>query len=183
MARGIPIHKLALTDQPLRASAPVLTVRWNELIAWAEPMRDPENVSDLHDMRIAAKRLRYTLEIFAPVLPESSADVLRTVAEIQERIGAIHDCDVLFPLLHDTVAREMKRERKKLGRQDASSGPPPFLAAEGLVALMSRKRAERQARFDDFLTWWDTLPPAALGESIEKLLETAPETVEHTSGS
>ncbi len=169
MAKGAPIHKLTLHGQPLRVSASVLMVRWNEMMAWAEGIRDPDNVEGLHNMRIAAKRLRYTMEIFAPVLPDSATPVLTTIEEIQERIGKIHDCDVLFPLLHDTIQSEMKRERKDVARR-RDVGPPPHLAAEGLVALIARKRAERSALYDDFLGWWEALPPASLGESLEQVV-------------
>jgi CHAD domain-containing protein len=165
MAKGTPIHKLTLQGLPLRASAPVLMVRWNEMMAWASGIHDPENVAGLHNLRIAAKRLRYTLEIFAPVLPDSD-DLLRTVEEVQERIGQIHDCDILFPLLRDTLERESRRERKRMLR---AAGPPPYLAAEGLVALIGRKRQERTALYENFLKWWDALPPERVGERLETL--------------
>jgi CHAD domain-containing protein len=122
-------------------------------------------------MRIAAKRLRYTLEIFEPVLPAESADLLKTIAGIQERIGAIHDCDVLFPLLHRTLAQEMKQERKSLHVEHDAAAPPPFLAAEGLVAHMTRKRVERETLYTEFLQFWDALPPERLGTALEHVIE------------
>ena len=145
------------------------------MIAWSEGIHDPDNVEGLHNMRIAAKRLRYTMEIFAPVLPESAPLVLRTIEDIQERIGKIHDCDVLFPLLHDTMQSEMKRERKDVARR-RDVGPPPHLAAEGLVALIASKRAERASLYNDFLHWWEALPPASLGEQLEKVVAGAGDT-------
>lgn len=172
MAKGVPIHKLTRPDRPLRESTPVLMVRLNELMSWAEASHDPACVSELHNMRIAAKRLRYTLEIFSPTLGENVAPVLRTVEEIQERLGLIHDCDVLFPLLSSTLEREMRRERKRALRK-GGSGPPPFLAAEGLCGLMARKRDERERLYNEFIVFWDALPPERLAADLSVLVGTA----------
>ncbi len=79
---------------------------------WAPAMRDPENVEELHNMRIAAKRLRYTMELFTPCFGDDFQRSLKTVEAIQERIGAIHDCDVLLPLLSRTLDKETEREKK-----------------------------------------------------------------------
>lgn len=169
MAKGVPIYKLTQPEKPLRVSAPVLMVRVNELMEWADAAHDPSCVTELHNMRIAAKRLRYTLEIFAPTLPETSVSLLATVEEIQERLGAIHDCDVLFPLLVDTLEREINREKKR-ALSHAGGGPPPFLAAEGLCGLMAKKREERERLYRDFITFWDALPPEKLTADFAALI-------------
>jgi CHAD domain-containing protein len=168
MAKGVPIHKLTQLDKPLNASAPVLLVRLNELIEWSGSVHDPANVEELHNMRIAAKRLRYTLEIFAPTLGPDAGPLLKTVEEIQERIGAIHDCDVLFPLLSETLEREMEREKKQALRR--GGGPPPYLAAEGLVALMTRKRDERERLYSEFIDFWNGLTPETLADRFSQLI-------------
>jgi CHAD domain-containing protein len=147
-------------------------VRWNELLAWSDSVRDARRVDELHAMRIAAKRLRYTLEIFAPVLGPETPPLLKTIEELQERLGGIHDCDMLFPLLHDTLRKEMARERRRK-RYTGQAGPPPFLAAEGLTALIARKRVEREERYAEFLRCWDALPPQRIGDDLARLIAAA----------
>ena len=170
MAKGATLDGVVLPRQPLRYSAPALALRWAEMAAWADAVHDPQRVEELHNMRIAAKRLRYTLEIFAPVLGDTATPLLKIVEEIQERLGLIHDCDVLFPLLTDTIIAETRRER---GDRPHPLGPPPFLAAEGLAALLARKRAERQGLYDDFLRFWDSLMPEWVGATFDALVATA----------
>ncbi len=172
MAKAVPIYKLTQTKSLLRDNALVLMVRVQELMDFADSMRSPENVTDLHNLRIAAKRLRYTLELFAPVLePEGVARLMSRVTEIQERIGAIHDCDVLFPLIQDTLETEGEREKRaKKKRGGPIVGPPPFLAAEGLIALLARKRDERVRLYSDFLAFWDALPPERLASDLSLLI-------------
>jgi CHAD domain-containing protein len=174
VAKGAPIHKLTHTKAPLRESAPVLLVRLNEMLEWATAIHDPACVIELHNMRIAAKRLRYTLELFAPTLAPEVKGVLKTAEEIQEQIGAIHDCDVLIPLLKETMEKEMERERKQALKR--GEGPPPYLAAEGIIALMHRKEEERERRYRDFLAYWDALPPATFADQLTQLVvQAAPE--------
>jgi CHAD domain-containing protein len=167
VAKGVPLHKLTHPTKPLRFSAPVLLVRLNEMLEWATDIQDPARVSELHNMRISAKRLRYTMELFLPTLGQGGKGILKTVEEIQEQIGAIHDCDVLIPELQDTIEREMKRERK---RALDSDGPPPFLAAEGLVALIHRKQEERDRRYQEFLIFWNNLPPTDFADRLTRLV-------------
>ena len=67
---------------------------------------DPHGDSrTLHDMRIAAKRLRYVLELTAPCLGRAASDGARQAKEIQTLLGELHDCDVMLELIGEHVAR------------------------------------------------------------------------------
>ena len=79
-----------LTRNLLLASAAVIRVRLGEVTEYAPAILDPANVTELHDMRIAVKRLRYTLEVFAPALPPDQVtprgailEMLRMVREVE----------------------------------------------------------------------------------------------------
>nr|CAA9272693.1 hypothetical protein AVDCRST_MAG63-3039 [uncultured Armatimonadetes bacterium] len=169
MAKGVPIHKLTQPNKALRDSANVVLVRLQEMYEWAPAMRDPKNVEELHNMRIAAKRLRYTMELFAPCFNKEYAQAQKTIEEIQERIGAIHDCDVLLPLLARTLDKETNRERKEALRK--GGGPPLFLAAEGLAPLIAAKKAERTRLYHEFVAFWDALPPETLFEKFQQIIQ------------
>jgi hypothetical protein len=170
VAKGVPIHKLTQPDAPLRESAPVILVRLQEMYDFAPAIRDPANVEELHNMRIAAKRLRYTMELFAPVFGQEFAQTLKVVEDIQERLGAIHDADVIVPLLEDAQEKETERERKKALKKN-SGGPPQFVAAEGLAPLTARRRADRDRLYHEFVAFWDALPPDAFFERVGQALQ------------
>ncbi len=53
----------------------------------------------LHDLRIACKYLRYTLELFEPALGEDAQGVLKQVTAMQEHLGNVHDTDVALQYL------------------------------------------------------------------------------------
>ena len=166
MAKGVPIQKLTKPNEPLRHSAPTLLIRVNEMMEWAAAVHDPACIEELHNMRIAAKRLRYTLEIFAPTLGKDAGKLLKTVEDVQERLGFIHDCDVLIPLLEETLEKEMDRERRMARRGDP---PPIHVAAEGLIPMMQRKRADRERLYREFIAFWDKLPPQKLVDDLTRV--------------
>lgn len=47
----------------------------------------------MHALRIREKRLRYTAEIFAEVLPDEAAKIAKDAARMQKRLGELHDLD------------------------------------------------------------------------------------------
>jgi CHAD domain-containing protein len=57
---------------------------YETVMAWAD-------VPTLHAMRIESKRLRYSLEYFAEVMPVSSRRLIRTVTEMQDHLGLMND--------------------------------------------------------------------------------------------
>jgi len=100
MAKALPLHAVN-PHESLRSNAPLmLHTRLEELYQFAPYISDPANVEELHNMRIAAKRLRYTLEIFQPCFSgKDFSKVYDQVKSVQEQIGEIHDRDVRGPLL------------------------------------------------------------------------------------
>ena len=120
MAKARPITGLNL-DAPTSENADsIVRTRLEDMYEWGEYVDNPYRVRELHDLRIAAKRLRYSLEIFADVLPPACADATKEVEQIQEELGALHDSDVLIALL-----------RLCMGSQDSGTGYEYALAHVG----------------------------------------------------
>jgi len=59
-----------------------------------EPVMRWADVTTLHDLRIAAKWLRYTLEFVREALGPESAPVIERVVALQDHLGWLHDADV-----------------------------------------------------------------------------------------
>jgi len=53
----------------------------------------PSDAAAMHALRIRYKRLRYTAELFAPILGEGASDLAREAARMQKRLGELHDVD------------------------------------------------------------------------------------------
>ena len=61
-------------------------------------------------MRIAAKKLRYTLELFALLETDTQ---LEKVVQVQTRLGAINDCETVRAMLHGMPGSEKHEARLK----------------------------------------------------------------------
>jgi hypothetical protein len=119
-------------DKRIRPNARrVLAVRIDEVYGYDGLVADPANVRELHDMRIAFKRLRYLLEIFGIAFDADLEPFLAEVKAMQDLLGEIHDCDVQIPMLEEHLAWLAARE----------SG-----AARRLVAEAPRRRARPGGR-------------------------------------
>ena len=59
-----------------------------------EPVLRWADVETLHDLRIAGKWLRYTLEFVREALGPDSAPIIERVTGLQDHLGLMHDADV-----------------------------------------------------------------------------------------
>ncbi|HYE13666.1 MAG TPA: CHAD domain-containing protein [Pyrinomonadaceae bacterium] len=67
---------------------------WDELRALSASLYRPLKTKPLHRMRIAAKRLRYAMELFAACRGRTLKKLASEVADLQKALGDLHDCDV-----------------------------------------------------------------------------------------
>ena len=131
----------------------ILAVRMKELDSFADAAQAAENVEELHDMRIAAKRVRYVLELGEPVLPGAKARG-KAAKQLQDLLGEIHDCDELLPL----VRRHAKRLRTEDAQAAGAGEPLPNRRKyRGLEALRAHTVARRAALHADFVSAWPKL--------------------------
>ncbi len=145
----------------------IVAVRLDELVAFAPAVRDPREVEALHDMRIAAKRLRYVLEVCAePCFGPYARTAARRVKELQDLLGELHDCDVTAPRV--LALLDELRSSDAAGLVERAGDAPdldPALAAglphadawRGLEALAVHLRARRRLLFARFTTFWRDL--------------------------
>lgn len=123
----------------LQNAALIATTRLSELLSFAPAALAPDASADQHDMRIAAKRLRYVLETVGVCLGEPANDARRAARELQEVLGDIHDCDERFALVE-----------RHLERSDVA-------ADRGLELLLARTAETRDERHAQFVRLWTRL--------------------------
>lgn len=66
---------------------------------------EPYKVKNHHELRILAKRLRYSMELFAVCLGQDFAKAAKEVAHMQTSLGELHDCDVWIADLGGSLKR------------------------------------------------------------------------------
>jgi hypothetical protein len=99
MAKAKPITGLDVQAPTGHNASIIARTRLAEMYDWSSFVDSPYAVRELHNLRIAAKRLRYTLEIFADFLPGDCKPMLKELEQIQEELGQLHDSDVKIALL------------------------------------------------------------------------------------
>lgn len=109
-ARDIPDLRW---DAPFRtAAAAVVRVRSQELWAQADGVLDIGDIERVHAMRVASRRLRAVLEIFAPCFPRPLyRDVLRDVKQLADALGERRDPDVHLEALQRFAGAVGEAER------------------------------------------------------------------------
>jgi hypothetical protein len=152
----------ALADNAER----IVLVRLGELCGFMPAAADPGEIVALHDMRIAAKRLRYILEITGPCFGPYAKTATRHVRELQDLLGEIHDCDVQIPATAAFGQRLQQADAAALHRAAGTADDldPAMLRQAphardhaGIAALQVHLRARRLVLFDRFLELWDEL--------------------------
>jgi CHAD domain-containing protein len=71
----------------------IITRLLRELQNLSASLYRPLKTKPLHRMRLAAKRLRYALELFAPCWSEPLGAYAKEIAKLQTSLGELHDCD------------------------------------------------------------------------------------------
>ena len=83
-----------------QAASVAVGSRSHELFACADRVLDTSDIERVHDMRVASRRLRAALEVFAPCFPRTEhRDVLRDVKRLADALGARRDPDVQLETL------------------------------------------------------------------------------------
>jgi CHAD domain-containing protein len=93
----------------MKMSRAVILDRLKELEKLSADVFNPFEVEALHDMRIAAKRLRYAVELFQSCWGRSIATYAKRAARLQTALGDLHDCDVWI----ESFGKEINAARKK----------------------------------------------------------------------
>ena len=143
-----------------------ISLRLEEFLSYESCVRRPEQIAELHAMRIAAKRLRYTVEIFAPLYEDELKEPLKAVREAQELLGDIHDCDVWAQYLPEFIEQERARALEYMGHARSFGR-----LATGLVYFQQNRRQRRDQRYRDFVEFWEEAQTLAVWGQLRQRLQ------------
>jgi hypothetical protein len=153
-------------------------IRLEEMYSWAKYADHPYDVSGLHNLRIAAKRMRYTLEVFEDSLPEACKSIVNELSQLQDELGVVHDSDVMISLLRLCLASQDSgkvyehalSQVKKLHSKGKVIVPPELLAKlvapataptdeerYGLEQLLQKRLLRREDEYNTFRQHWNQL--------------------------
>jgi len=132
------------------AARRVVKVRAKEVFEQADGVLDLDQVERLHDMRVATRRLRAALEIFAPCFPRKRhRKALKKVKTLADALGERRDLDVEIELLESLAGEVASEDRTALAalieqlrarQRGANDDLAPYVSAKRLKKLRRRLR-------------------------------------------
>ena len=156
MAKAKPIPDLTADDAYAEAAAKVVSVRGAELAAHAQGVLDTGDIERVHDMRVASRRLRATLEIFEPCFPAKAYDqALTDVKRLADALGERRDRDVAIAALHNFNDQMAAPDRR------------------GVASLIEQLRGEQQQANEDLAPLVSEDNLRVLRESLDELVRGA----------
>ena len=156
MAKAKPIPDLTADDAYAEAAAKVVSVRGAELAAHAPGVVDTGDIERVHDMRVATRRLRATLEIFEPCFPAKAyGQALTEVKRLADALGERRDRDVAIAALHNFNDQMAAPDRR------------------GVASLIEQLRGEQQQANEDLAPLVSEDNLRALRESMDELVRGA----------
>jgi CHAD domain-containing protein len=191
MARPRPVVGIDPSRRVRPNARRILATRIEEIYQYDGLVGDPANVTELHDMRIAFKRLRYLIEIFGPAFSADLDPFLEQAKSMQDLLGDIHDCDVQIPMLEahlawleqqetDSVARMLGGARRARTPDDPEIALARFRSRldaarrtderPGIHTLIAIRRAQRVTLYRQFTDEWRRLKHARFRQRLERSL-------------
>jgi hypothetical protein len=161
-------------------AAKIVRTRADELRSFAPEALDPVATEAQHNMRIAAKRLRYVLEVTGFCFGAPAQTARRRARELQDLLGEMHDCDLMLPRVQAEIERLRGEDARALLLQaaDADDLDPALVAHapnrtlyRGLELLAVHLRARRALLFERFRHLWQAQVSKGTWTKLERAVD------------
>jgi putative phosphoesterase len=133
-----------------------ISTRLNGVLALEPVVHDESAAEKHHELRIALKRLRYTMEIFSPLYKRGLVDQISLMKRFQDLLGEIHDCDVWI--------QEFNVETASV----------PADARYGVSKVLIHLSETRKLRYMNFVSLWNDAISTGQFDTIMQLTNPRP---------
>jgi putative phosphoesterase len=125
-----------------------ISSKLDDFLVMEEYVHRENEILKHHEMRIRAKWLRYTMEVFSPLFKSKLRDEINTIKNFQDVLGEMHDCDVLIyqiPKFRVKGRAEIKSKNKKA----------VVKRKKALQKFLAYVKEKRRDLYDHFVKLWD----------------------------
>ena len=179
MSKGLEERGVTVVSEPVlsRGEQHILS-RVDCLLALESSLADSQDVGQHHALRIAAKRLRYTVETCRPAYTGRIDQILAAIKQIQTLLGEIHDCDVWTVYLQAYLEDQQKRVVRLYGQP----GPLDRLRV-GIDYVRQDRQTERGQLFARLVSYWRELTEQGFWNALAEVVRQRPELAGSTNPS
>jgi putative phosphoesterase len=154
-----------------------ISKRLDQFLGMEDCVHREDDVDRQHKMRIRAKWLRYTMELFSSLYNGELKEHIAVAESFQDTLGQMHDCDVWIgdlPQFMTEITTELVAEGRNTGEINRIQS--------GLLKFLQDTRETKRSKYREFVTLWDRTKESGLLEGIRQItsrrLETGRQTVE-----
>ena len=134
----------------------IILDRLKELEKLSNSLYRPLKMKPLHEMRIAAKRLRYAIELFQECWGDVISPFATEAARLQTSLGDLHDCDVWIENFGEHMVEAKKRNDQN--QNDEFSW------------LLSHYVHKRNNHFNDALDIWREWEARGMSDMLRRVV-------------
>ena len=135
----------------------IIRDRLGELETLSTSLYQPLDATQLHEMRLGAKRLRYAVEMFSSCWDGDIVPFAKNCARLQGALGRLHDCDVWIQSFRQEI---QKSKTIKLREQ-----------TEAFIWLFTHFNNLRHSHFQESFSLWKTWEKDQLSEKLREALK------------
>jgi CHAD domain-containing protein len=147
VARAREVPDLDCDSPFAEAAARVIAVRAEELFEHSDGVLDTADIERVHDMRVATRRLRASMEIFESCFPPKLwRRALKGVKALADALGERRDRDVAIAFLGGFEAEVRGPDRDRLAAVIDGLRGEQLEANEGLAPAVEEKRLRKLRR-------------------------------------
>ncbi|MCW4030163.1 MAG: YfcE family phosphodiesterase [Candidatus Bathyarchaeota archaeon] len=133
-------------NQVLEKSHWHASFRLDEFLSLQRYVHLPNENLKHHEMRIAAKRLRYTMEFFAPLYKSQLKEEIETIKKYQDILGEKHDNEVWLDYIPKFIEKTVAKNK---------TDPKQTAFKSAVNKFQTYVKTQRQQHYKEFVGLWD----------------------------
>jgi CHAD domain-containing protein len=137
-----------------------------DLFSHQGSLANPLDTAGHHQMRISAKRLRYTLEICDVAFEGELKEIVKEVKKVQTSLGDLHDCVVWKDYIEQFIIDEKRRTAEYFGHSRSFGS-----IQKGLDYLNSHCAKRHDILLGEFVHYWNTISEEGLWDKLQSRLD------------
>jgi putative phosphoesterase len=142
-----------------------ISFRLDDFLAMEKYVHLENEILKHHEMRIFAKKLRYTMELFAPLYKNKLAQEIEKIKAVQDVLGEMHDCDVWIDyipkFIEDTQAKNKSKKNKTANAK----------SDQALLNFLAFVKEKRKEHYKEFVQLWDENKKRGLSAKLRKIID------------
>ncbi len=126
-----------------------ISFRLDDFLAMENWVHMENEVQKHHEMRICAKKLRYTMETFSPLYQNKLEQEIETIKTFQDVLGEMHDCDVWISYVPKFIQETNSKTESNWKKTNTTK------LEKALLNFLNFIKEKRKQNYGEFVKFWE----------------------------